>query len=403
MASISKQPKEMQERHKRVLNGMLKLPENRECADCRARNPTWASTNLGVFVCIRCSGLHRQVGVHITKVKSCTMDLWAPEQIAHIQKLGNGIAKRIYEAKLPANYGKPAESEDSALVLQWIRAKYEKKKFMHDNPQGVIDAASSASAAAGGSAATAAAGPGGEAPRALPGRARRDRQPQQQQQPVKGGFGVDGGGFGSDDGGFTSGGGFGFDSSSSTQTAPSGFTTDANGGGFGAGFGFADASSADGTASPAFGTMPGTAFGFVASPVAPSSPRDGLGSAALPQPRGEDSLDFSYATGGAGGAAKPPAAAAPFDPFAEVDTAAQQQPKYAAGPSTGSAASGTASPTVPMAAHGTSIGTVFQAPAPDAAQGGGDFEAQMRSMQQQLATQQAYLDSLQQQSGVASA
>ena len=129
MASISKQSKEVQDRHRKLLAEQLKKPENGECMDCRSRNPTWASTNLGIYVCIRCSGLHRQIGVHITKVKSCTMDLWDPEQIAFMQSMGNARAKEIYEAKLPPDYGKPAESEDSALVLQWIRTKYEKKKY----------------------------------------------------------------------------------------------------------------------------------------------------------------------------------------------------------------------------------------------------------------------------------
>ena len=112
-----------------MLAELLRLPENQECMECRARNPTWASTNLGVFLCIRCSGLHRQIGVHITKVKSCTMDLWEPEQIAFIQKMGNAKAKQIWEATLPRDYGKPSETEDSQLVLQWIRTKYEKRKY----------------------------------------------------------------------------------------------------------------------------------------------------------------------------------------------------------------------------------------------------------------------------------
>lgn len=112
-----------------MLAELLKRPENRECMDCRARNPTWASINLGVFVCIRCSGLHRQVGVHISKVRSCTMDLWEPEQIAFMQTMGNERGKAIYEALLPPDYGKPGESEDSQLVLQWIRTKYEKRRY----------------------------------------------------------------------------------------------------------------------------------------------------------------------------------------------------------------------------------------------------------------------------------
>lgn len=43
--------------------------------------PRWASWNLGVFMCIRCAGIHRNLGVHISRVKSVNLDQWTPEQI----------------------------------------------------------------------------------------------------------------------------------------------------------------------------------------------------------------------------------------------------------------------------------------------------------------------------------
>jgi stromal membrane-associated protein len=147
MASITKQPKEVQERHRAMLLELLKQPGNRECADCRGRNPTWASTNLGIFVCIRCSGLHRQVGTHVTKVKSCTMDLWDPEQIAFMARMGNARARLVWEAQLSADYGKPSESERDDMVLEWIRAKYERKRYMAMDPEAVLRAAGPAPSA----------------------------------------------------------------------------------------------------------------------------------------------------------------------------------------------------------------------------------------------------------------
>ncbi|THG22943.1 hypothetical protein TEA_019560 [Camellia sinensis var. sinensis] len=60
--------KELNTKHRKILEGLLKLPENRECADWKSKGPRWASVNLGIFVCMQCSGIHRSLGVHISKV-----------------------------------------------------------------------------------------------------------------------------------------------------------------------------------------------------------------------------------------------------------------------------------------------------------------------------------------------
>ncbi|KAG7248823.1 hypothetical protein CRUP_011720, partial [Coryphaenoides rupestris] len=89
--------------------------------------PRWASWNLGIFVCIRCAGLHRNLGVHISKVKSVNLDQWTQEQVQCVQEMGNAKAKRLYEAFLPECFQRP-ETDQSAEMF--IRDKYEKKKYM---------------------------------------------------------------------------------------------------------------------------------------------------------------------------------------------------------------------------------------------------------------------------------
>ncbi|CAF99407.1 unnamed protein product, partial [Tetraodon nigroviridis] len=115
------------DRFQAVLNSLLALEENKYCADCESKGPRWASWNLGIFVCIRCAGIHRNLGVHISKVKSVNLDQWTQEQVQSVQEMGNAKAKRLYEAFLPKCFQRP-ESDQSAEIF--IRDKYDKKKYM---------------------------------------------------------------------------------------------------------------------------------------------------------------------------------------------------------------------------------------------------------------------------------
>ncbi|KAK9527038.1 hypothetical protein VZT92_015704 [Zoarces viviparus] len=115
------------DRYQAVLNSLLALEENKFCADCESKGPRWASWNLGIFVCIRCAGIHRNLGVHISKVKSVNLDQWTQEQVQCVQEMGNAKAKRLYEAFLPECFQHP-ETDQSAEIF--IRDKYDKKKYM---------------------------------------------------------------------------------------------------------------------------------------------------------------------------------------------------------------------------------------------------------------------------------
>ncbi|OTB00654.1 hypothetical protein M426DRAFT_324122 [Hypoxylon sp. CI-4A] len=117
--------KRQQARNEKVLQDLVtSVPGNNFCADCSARNPSWASWNLGIFLCMRCATIHRKLGTHISKVKSLSMDSWTNDQVESMKRVGNATSNKLYNAQ---NKKPPvpidADEADSAME-RFIRAKY---------------------------------------------------------------------------------------------------------------------------------------------------------------------------------------------------------------------------------------------------------------------------------------
>ncbi|SCU78401.1 LADA_0A05424g1_1 [Lachancea dasiensis] len=110
---------------RKALATLLRDPGNGNCADCKtASHPRWASWSLGVFICIRCAGIHRSLGTHISKVKSVDLDTWQEEHLRKVVEFGNNKnANARYEAKLEQATPDPSKLND------FIRKKYELKKW----------------------------------------------------------------------------------------------------------------------------------------------------------------------------------------------------------------------------------------------------------------------------------
>lgn len=133
-----------------------KVPGNNVCADCGSPEPDWASLNLGVLLCIECSGVHRNLGVHISKVRSLTLDVkvWEPSVINLFQSLGNTYANSVWEELLESERNlredgtcgrrvtleeeiyhvpitKPDDRDSLSTKEKFIQAKYAGKRFVH--------------------------------------------------------------------------------------------------------------------------------------------------------------------------------------------------------------------------------------------------------------------------------
>ncbi|XP_041638042.1 arf-GAP with GTPase, ANK repeat and PH domain-containing protein 1 isoform X1 [Cheilinus undulatus] len=116
-----------------ALQSIRSIRGNGRCADCEAQNPDWASLNLGALICIECSGIHRNLGTHLSRVRSLDLDEWPLELIRVMSAIGNELANSVWEVNAQGRL-KPGPDASREERERWIRAKYEQRLFLASLP-----------------------------------------------------------------------------------------------------------------------------------------------------------------------------------------------------------------------------------------------------------------------------
>ncbi|XP_050977968.1 arf-GAP with SH3 domain, ANK repeat and PH domain-containing protein 2 isoform X4 [Labeo rohita] len=112
-----------------ITEDIRRMPGNNVCCDCGAPDPSWISINLGILTCIECSGIHREMGVHYSRIQSLSLDKLGTSELLLARNMGNSGFNEIVEANLPSPCVKPSAESDMAMRKDFILSKYMEWQF----------------------------------------------------------------------------------------------------------------------------------------------------------------------------------------------------------------------------------------------------------------------------------